>query len=661
MGKQGFESGNKHVNVKKAKARQMAKLKQEVGVASGLRPKVERKRKALGLAPQEGPQLEMLMAKWCPEIFFGGARGGGKSIALLLDYLQDCGKGYGNGWRGVIFRRTYPQLKQLIEDSYRIYGKVPGATYFKKEREWIFPGGEKLEFRFLESYADVSNYQGHAYQWMGFDELPNWPDLDAYDAMKASLRPTSHAVPCRTRSSGNPGGIGHGIVKQRFIDPYEDGVKGWKVIPDDGKGERMFIPSNVWDNKILLRNDPNYIKRLEQSGPDHLVKAWLYGEWDLVLGAFFDCWSENNVVETGAVPRHWFRFRSFDWGGHAPFCVLWWAVSDGVTPINGREGNYILPAGAKVCYREWYGCDEKDFKKGLSLDNEEIARGILKRTEPDEEIAFTVTDNLPFQRRGGPTIAEVFAKEGVRLMQGDTDRVSGCAAMYLAIKGGEARIPMMYFMQHCRHCIRQIPILQKDEKMVEVYEQTNDDHAGDCCFAGDTLVQTDKGLIRIDKMPRQGFVLAGDGIFREYHSCRIIDKNTKVIKLKFNDGSEVICTPDHKFLTETGWVEARLLTDATKLKAINSSIGVVSLEPAGFADVYCLTQPETSSFVLANGSIVHNCKLAAKVREHYNQIPVSLPSEAERLHNSIIQQPTWNQIMKSHFTKLNRSRNPYGL
>jgi hypothetical protein len=473
----------------------------------------------------------MLLAKWCPEIFFGGARGGGKSIALLLDFLQDCGKGHGGGWKGVIFRRSYPQLKQLIEDSHRIYGKVPGATYLKKDREWIFPGGEKLEFRFLETFEDIGNYQGFAYQWIGYDELPNWPDMEAYDAMKASLRPTTAAVACRIRSTGNPGGIGHTPVKQRFIDPSPPWVPF-----EDTKGERMFIPSSVWDNKILLDNDKTYIQRLEQSGPDHLVKAWLYGDWNLVLGSFFDCWNEEkNVKPLGRVPDHWFRFRSFDWGGHAPFCVLWWAVSDGVSSIMGHDGNYILPRGAKVCYREWYGCDEKDFKKGLSLDNEEIAAGILKRTEFGENIAFTVSDNLPFQRRGGPTIAETFANCGVPLIMGDTDRVSGCSAMYLAIKGGESRVPMMYFMENCHHCIRQIPLAQKDPKLIEVYLQGNDDHALD------------------------------------------------------------------------------------------------------------------------------SVKISGKVREFVQNSPASLPDEAEKLHNSIIARPTWQQIMDTHFSKVRQARDPYGL
>lgn len=526
-----FKPGTRHINVKRAKARQLEKLKQQVGYQSGLVPKPTSARRSLGLAPQVGPQLEMMLAKWSPEIFFGGARGGGKSIALLLDFLQDCGKGYGGGWKGVIFRRSYPQLKQLIDDSHRIYGKIPGAVFLKKEREWIFPQGEKLEFRFLETFADVANYQGFAYQWIGWDELPNWPDLEPYDAMKASLRPTTASVPCRVRATGNPGGVGHTAVKQRFIDPAPE---GFKVIEDD-RGERMFIPSSVWDNKILLGNDPKYINRLEQSGPDHLVKAWLYGDWNIVLGSFYDCWSEKNVVASGSVPRHWFKFRAFDWGGHAPFCVHWWAVSDGVTAIQAFDGNYVLPAGAKVCYREWFGCDEKDYKKGLALDNEEIAAGILKRTHADEEIAFTVADNLPFQRRGGPTIAETFDKCGVPLIKGDTDRVSGCSATYLQIKGGESRVPMMYFMDCAKHAIRQMPLAQKDPKLVEVYLQGSDDDALDCI------------------------------------------------------------------------------------------------------------------------------KLAAKVREWSPSAPVSLPTEAERLHNSIIERPTFKQILDTHFAKIKRARDPYGL
>ena len=263
----------------KAQAKQRLKKRVEADIAkrSGLAPTAKQHKK-LSIAPQMGPQLELLMAKWCAEIFFGGARGGSKSWSLLLDFLQDCGKGYGSGWKGVIFRRSYPQLKQLIEDSHRIYGKIPGAVFLKKEKEWLFPDGEKLEFRFLNAYEDVTNYQGFAYQWIGWDELPNWEDLAAYDAMKASLRPTSAAVPCRIRATGNPGGVGHTVVKMRFIDPHPG---GWKPFEDD-RGERMFIPSSVYDNKILLRNDPKYIQRLEQSGPDFLVKAWLDGNWDLV-------------------------------------------------------------------------------------------------------------------------------------------------------------------------------------------------------------------------------------------------------------------------------------------------------------------------------------------------------------------------------------------
>ena len=201
----------------------------------------------------------------------------------------------------------------------------------------------------------------------------------------------------------------------------------------------------------------------------------------------------------------------------------------------GDGYNYVLPYGAKICYREWYGSDPKDFKKGLGLDNEEIAKGILSRTESGENIGLTVTDNLPFQRRGGPTIAEVFDKCGVPLTKGDTDRISGCSSMYLQLKGGESGIPMMYFMEHAKHCIRTIPLAQKDPKQIEVYAQSNDDHCLDAC------------------------------------------------------------------------------------------------------------------------------KIAAKIREYVSPVPINLPSEAERIHNSIIARPTWDQVMKTHFTKVRRDNDPYGI
>jgi hypothetical protein len=89
---------------------------------------------------------------------------------------------------------------------------------------------------------------------------------------------------------------------------------------------RKFIPARLADNPKLLANDPGYIPRLQQSGSAELVRAWLEGDWNVIQGAFFDKWSNRNIVAPFAIPRDWLRIRSFDWGYAAPFSVGWWAV-----------------------------------------------------------------------------------------------------------------------------------------------------------------------------------------------------------------------------------------------------------------------------------------------------------------------------------------------
>ena len=88
------------------------------------------------------------------------------------------------------------------------------------------------------------------------------------------------------RATCNPGGPGHLWVKARYIDPAP---QGWEILIDEGL-ERVFIPAKLQDNPKLLSNDPQYVDRLKQSGSEQLVKAWLEGDWNIVEGAYFDCW-----------------------------------------------------------------------------------------------------------------------------------------------------------------------------------------------------------------------------------------------------------------------------------------------------------------------------------------------------------------------------------
>lgn len=421
-------------------------------------------------APQSGPQLAAIQASWCTELFFGGARGGGKSDFLLGDFGRDVST-YQEAWRGVLFRRTYPELEELIARSRVIYGSVPGAEYRERPAsEWRFPGGATLKMRHLESDRDASSYIGHQYTWIGWDELSQRPSLRAYHMLKGCLRSAAPIPDKRIRSTGNPGGAGHQAVKSYFaIDRHPLGMVPIDD-PDTGM-TRMFIPSRVTDNRIMLANDPGYIERLKGVGSPELVKAWLNGDWDAVAGAFFDCWSaDEHVIRPFSIPDHWLKFAAFDWGSAKPFSVGWYAVSDGTRHPDGRW----LPAGALIRYREWYGAAGPNV--GLKMTAEQVAAGI-KRREGDENITYRVADPACWKRDGGPSIAERMILGGVPFGEADNSRVAGWDQVRDRLIGVDE--PMLYVFDTCHALIRTLPALQHDERRAEDVDTDGEDHAGD--------------------------------------------------------------------------------------------------------------------------------------------------------------------------------------
>lgn len=281
--------------------------------------------------PQDGPQFEAITAKWNAELFFGGARGGGKSDFLLGDYLQDVYE-YGAAWRGILFRKTFPQLEDLIVRSKEIYPRAyPGAEFREQSKTWHFPNGAFLRMRSLERDAQADNYIGHQYVWIGWDELPTWATATPYLKLLACLRSPADVPVKRVRSTGNPGGVGHVWVKQRFVGL--NNAFAWKPRWDrDAELWRLFIPSKVQDNRIMLRSDPGYVARLRAVAgvSDALVKAWLEGDWDVIAGAYFDCFGPHCILPADEIrPDSWWPFwMGGDWGFKHSTAVYWCTTDD---------------------------------------------------------------------------------------------------------------------------------------------------------------------------------------------------------------------------------------------------------------------------------------------------------------------------------------------
>lgn len=440
-------------------------------------------------AAQPGPQTALIA---CPvfEVFFGGARGGGKTDGVLGDFLEHA-DAYGENAIGLMLRRQRTELIETIERSRVIYTPL-GWVFHEQEKMWRAPNGARLRFAYLERDADAEGYQGHSYTRLYVEEIGNFPSERPILKLMATLR-SGAGVPVGFRATGNPGGPGHQWVKARYIDPCPT---GWRLIKDAVSGlERVYIPSRVGDNQYL---GDSYVQQLKASGSAQLVRAWLEGDWSVIDGAFFDCWSnEKHVLTPFAIPPTWMRFRSADWGSAKPFSVGWWAVVGDdyqIAPVQAadlarpalhlHQRQFLLPRGALVRYREWYGASSPNM--GLKLHADEVARGIAERDAGDD-IAYGVLDPAAFAVDGGPSIAErmAVASDNVAwFRRADNRRVPDRGAMggwdqMRARMIGVDGVPMIYTLSTCVDSIRTIPALQHDADRPEDLDTDGEDHAAD--------------------------------------------------------------------------------------------------------------------------------------------------------------------------------------
>jgi hypothetical protein len=407
--------------------------------------------------PQPGPQALAIHADFVNILLFGGARGGGKSDFLLGDFLQDVHK-YQHHWQGIIFRRTLPELEEIIRRAKSIIGADAVWREQKKLFEWR--NGARLRFRSCETERDADGYQGHQYSWMGYDEVGNQKDALVLDKLFVCNRWADAEIPTkRFRLTANPGGPGHHWVHERFISPYPE---GFRMFNDAQGNSIMFIPSRVEDNQALMENDPNYLNRLASLGSEELVKAWRYGDWNVILGAFFKEFSQKkHVVKSFDIPHYWTRMRAVDWGYGHHTCVLWGAMSDGSVPL--------IPEDALVVYKEYY-------EKGRTP--RETASEIY-RLSKGERYAVTVMDPSAYSQQDirrvrGPTIGDEFQGEGVTCHPADNDRRAGWLQVRHRLKHDK-----LFIFENCVNLIKYLPLLQYDKYDKEDAQKADNDDAPD--------------------------------------------------------------------------------------------------------------------------------------------------------------------------------------
>lgn len=431
--------------------------------------------------PQAGPQTALLTCP-CFEVFFGGARGGGKTDGMLGEFASHADL-YGEHAIGLMVRRQRTELVETIERSRQIYGRL-GWTWHEQDKIWRAPNGARLRFAYLERDSDADAYQGHSYTRIYVEEAGTFPSAAPILKLMATLR-SGTGVPCGIRLTGNPGGPGQHWVKARYID---DCPQGWEVqhreyldpfTNETVRRDWVYIPSKVTDNHYL---GSDYVANLQMVGSPELVRAWLEGDWSVIEGAFFSEFNyARHVLDPFEIPSHLTRIRGCDWGSARPFSVGWYFVADGEFMPPGWVKP--LPRGALVKYREWYGMQEGKPNVGLKLTGGEVKEGMLARQAPGETFNDSVIDPSAFQQDGGPSIAEMFLPE-IAWRPADNKRVArngalgGWDQLRYRLKGDDDG-PLIFFFSTCTHTIRTIPALQHDKQRPEDVDTDSEDHAPD--------------------------------------------------------------------------------------------------------------------------------------------------------------------------------------
>lgn len=428
------------------------------------------------------PRQMEFMRRGENEALYGGAAGGGKSDAMVMEATRQVHIPH---YKGLILRKTYPQLTELIDKSLFYYRRAfPGAKYNEQKHTWFFPSGAKIVFGSMQHSSDKLDYQGKAYDFIGFDELTHFT-FDEYIYLLSRCRPNGPGTRCYMRATANPGGVGHSWVKSRFIKAAPPMQTIWEqvdVCRPDGKTykqwlSRVFIPSSVFDNRKLLENDPGYLARLAMM-PEAEKKALLYGDWDSFAGQFFEEWRDNpdhyddrirtHVIRPFTPPESWPIYRSFDWGYSRPFSCGWWAVD-----------------GDNVAYRieEFYGCKPGQANVGLKWDADHVFAEI-HRIESEHpwlrgKHINGIADPAIFAADGGQSINDHAMRNGVYFSPGDHQRIPGWMQMHYRLRFDETGRPKMYVFSNCKAFIRTLPSLVYDDNKVEDLDTEGEDHIAD--------------------------------------------------------------------------------------------------------------------------------------------------------------------------------------
>lgn len=432
--------------------------------------------------PQPGPQTLAFLTPLHWEIFYGGARGGGKTDTAIALAGQHCLL-YGEAAVCLVIRAEKIQLRDFRQRAKQVYRPL-GVRYVGGMDEcFIFPNGGRIYLGHCRTVEDAEKWQGWGVNLLIIEELTNWPNPEPvrrlFGCVRSARTVGGRPVPARWFATGNPGGRGHSWVKEEWIEGSEPFVprpvvdeRGRQMLGADGKpAERVFIPAKLEDNPALLKVDPGYVGRLERQA-GHLAHAWRWGDWDVAPGAFFEkVWDPAvHVIDNFDPPYYWPRSVSIDWGSAKPYSVGWWCI---------RPDD-----GAAIRYRELYGYGGRA-NVGTRETVKEVAARMTQIEEEHEPPGAVwrpdVADPSMWAEHGherGLSLASEMRDAGrERLQRGPKGTIGRVATLGLVASALQDR--KLFVMKRCRHWLRTVPVIAPDPDNPEDVDTEAEDHCID--------------------------------------------------------------------------------------------------------------------------------------------------------------------------------------
>lgn len=362
------------------------------------------------------------------EIGFGGARGPGKSHAMLAQIgLDDCQRQ--PGLKALILRKVGKAVRESVQDMVpRIFHQV--AHQFNRSDGTIsFANDSRIILGHYKDERDVDNYLGLEYDIIGIEEATTL-SAKKDEIIGTCLRTSKSNWRPRKYSTTNPGGIGHQWYKKRYIDPFRSG----------NEITTRFIPATSADNRFL---NPEYRLTL-----DRLVgwmrKAWRDGDWNISAGQFFTNWNESaHIIDRVEVGSAWPMWLGFDYGyNHWTICYLLTQTDDGVI----------------------IALDEHAARRTQIATHIELLDAMLTRNNvrKDRLTAMVAGHDIFSKDQNGKTIADEYAIGGYRFTPAAISRINGAAEMTARLGEIPALPPTLKITQRCTRLIECLSNLQHD-------------------------------------------------------------------------------------------------------------------------------------------------------------------------------------------------------